>query len=88
MASVCCRGHPEEVVGGSAAPIGVHRPSAAGGRRVTARTRGYEEFLGTAYSDHDLIVFLESAGIDNPEGILDDAGWVEWRGANPHDWEA
>jgi hypothetical protein len=30
---------------------------------VTAKTR----ILGTAYSDHDLVVFLEGAGVADPE---------------------
>ncbi|MCF3960441.1 hypothetical protein [Streptomyces fuscigenes] len=65
-------------------PIVVHRPSATGGRRVTIRDR----IVGLAHSDHDLIVFLEAAGLLDPEGLLDDPAWVEWRGARPHHWEA
>ncbi|MFB6573030.1 hypothetical protein [Streptomyces noursei] len=66
------------------APIVVHRPSATGGRRVTARG----EILGLAYSDADAIEFLRRAGIDDPTSILDDPRWVEWRGGQPHDWGA
>ncbi len=66
------------------APIVVHRLSATGGRRVTARGR----ILGLAYSDHDLVVFLEGAGILDPELILDDPRWVEWRGGRAHVWDA
>jgi hypothetical protein len=65
------------------APIVVHAPSPTGGRRVTARA----EILGRAFSDHDLIVFLEAAGLIDPELILDDPVWVEWRGGPPHAWE-
>ncbi|MCT9010518.1 hypothetical protein [Streptomyces rhizosphaerihabitans] len=44
-------------------PTVVHRPSRTGGRRVTVHSRGRDRILGTAYSDHDLVVFLETAGI-------------------------
>ncbi|MEH0402910.1 hypothetical protein ACFY7V_03725 [[Kitasatospora] papulosa] len=64
------------------APIVVHRPSATGGRRVTARGR----ILGLAYSDRDLVVFLEGAGVPDPELILDDPRWVEWRDHPAHEW--
>jgi hypothetical protein len=64
------------------APIVVHRPSETGGRRVTVRDR----IIGLAHSDHDLVVFLEGAGLDDPEGVLDDPMWVEWRGGRAHEW--
>ncbi|MEV6121670.1 hypothetical protein AB0M23_14270 [Streptomyces sp. NPDC052077] len=70
----------------STSPIVVHRPSPSGGRRVTAHRAGRDEILGTAYSDHDLVVFLESAGVADPEALLDDPRWVEWRGAPAHDF--
>ncbi|MEU6543204.1 hypothetical protein [Streptomyces sp. NPDC046859] len=63
----------------TSAPIVVHQPSRTGGQSVT-------EILGTAYSDHDLVVFLEGAGVDDPQGVLDDPQWVEWRGGGPHKW--
>jgi hypothetical protein len=66
-----------------AAPIVVHRPSYTGGRRVTIRG----EMAGTAFSDHDLVVFLERAGMPDADPLLDDPGWVEWRGARPHVWK-
>ncbi|MFL9658679.1 hypothetical protein ACJ7VE_33760 [Streptomyces sp. PB17] len=69
-------------------PIVVHRPSVSGGRRVSVHRHGQDEILGTAYSDHDLVVFLESAGIDDAEGVLDDPRWVEWRGGPAHDFRA
>jgi hypothetical protein len=72
----------------SEAPITVHRPSASGGRRVTAHFRGREEILGTAYSDYDLVVFLEAAGVRDPDRVLDDSRFVEWRGGRPHQWTA
>lgn len=72
----------------AAAPIVVHRLSATGGRRVTVRRIGGDEILGLAYSDLDLIVFLEQAGILDPEPLLDDPAWVEWRGGRAHQWDA
>ncbi|MFB7778144.1 hypothetical protein [Streptomyces bauhiniae] len=68
------------------APVVVHRPSKTGGRRVGVRREGFEEFLGTAYSDHDVVVFLEAAGVTDPETVLDDPLWVEWSGEPAHQW--
>ncbi|MFE0805453.1 hypothetical protein [Streptomyces sp. NPDC058812] len=59
----------------SSAPIVAHRPSGTGGRRVTVHRHGRDEILGTAYSDHDLVVFLEGAGIADPESVLDQPRW-------------
>ncbi|WP_189892723.1 hypothetical protein [Streptomyces xantholiticus] len=71
------------------APIVVHRPSPMGGRQVTVRLHDRDEvLLGTAYSDHDLVVFLEAAGFDDPGRIIDDSKWVEWRGVDAHRWDA
>ncbi len=70
------------------APIVVHRPSPSGGRRVSVHRHGQDEILGTAYSDHDLIVFLEGAGIADPADVLDLPDWVEWRDGGPHDFSA
>lgn len=64
-------------------PIVVHQLSPTGGRRVTARG----EVLGTAHSDHDLVVFLEAAGLQDPDRLLDDPAWVEWRGGCEHQWD-
>ncbi|MGW0538097.1 hypothetical protein [Streptomyces sp. NPDC003032] len=72
----------------SSAPIVVHRPSDSGGRRVTVHHSGRDEILGTAYNDHDLIVFLEGAGVAEPEAIWDDPQWVEWRGGPAHQFHA
>jgi hypothetical protein len=72
----------------SSAPIVVHRPSLSGGRRITAHSGGRDEILGTAYSDHDVVVFLEAAGVTDPAAVLDDPRWVEWRGARAHDFHA
>ena len=70
----------------TSAPIVVHRPSDSGGRRVTVHSSGREEILGTAFSDHDLVVFLEGAGVAEPDAILDDPQWVEWRGGPAHEF--
>ncbi|MGW0330771.1 hypothetical protein ACWD0J_02645 [Streptomyces sp. NPDC003011] len=72
----------------TSAPIIVHQSSDTGGRRVTVHSHGRDEILGTAYSDHDLVVYLESAGITDPEAVLDDPQWVEWRGGPAHEFGA
>ncbi|WP_309030883.1 hypothetical protein [Streptomyces alfalfae] len=72
----------------SSAPIVVHRPSRTGGRRVTVHRNGRNEILGTAFSDHDLVVFLESAGVSDLESVLDQPRWVEWRDGPAHDFGA
>ncbi|MGW4995744.1 hypothetical protein ACWEQ3_50765 [Streptomyces mirabilis] len=72
----------------SSAPIVVHPPSYTGGRRVTVHSQGRDEILGTAYSDHDLVVFLEAAGIQDPDSILDDDRLIEWRGGRAYQWSA
>ncbi|MEU7649960.1 hypothetical protein [Streptomyces huasconensis] len=64
----------------------VHRPSDSGGRRVTVHSGGREDILGIAYSDHVLVVFLEGAGVAEPEAVLDDPRWVEWRGGPAHEF--
>ncbi|MFE4703123.1 hypothetical protein ACFRIC_39210 [Streptomyces sp. NPDC056738] len=45
-------------------------------------SRGRDQILGIAYSDHDLVVFLENAAIPDPDEVLDDPRWVEWRGGH------
>ncbi|MFJ7305650.1 hypothetical protein [Streptomyces sp. NPDC099088] len=72
----------------TSAPIVVHRPSPSGGRRVSVHQHGRDEILGTAYSDHDLVVFLAAAGVQDPDSILDDGRWIEWRGGRAHQWSA
>lgn len=74
--------------GVTSVPIVVHRPSLTGGRRVTVHRHGRDEILGTAYSDHDLVVFLERAGIADPDDLLDQPQWVEWRDGPAHDFSA
>ncbi|MGX1274853.1 hypothetical protein [Streptomyces phaeoluteigriseus] len=70
----------------SSAPIVVHPPSGTAGWRVTVHSHGRDAILGTSYSDYDLVVFLEGAGIHEPDSILDDDRWIEWRGARAHRW--
>ncbi|MEV6184163.1 hypothetical protein [Streptomyces sp. NPDC052015] len=70
----------------TSAPIVVHRPSDSGGRKVTVHSSGRDEILGTAHSDHDLVVFLEGAGVAEPDAIPDDPQWVEWRGGLAHEF--
>ncbi|MFD6826975.1 hypothetical protein ACFWC5_42715 [Streptomyces sp. NPDC060085] len=72
----------------TSAPVVVHRLSLSGGRRVSVHWHGRDEILGTAYSDHDLVVFLEAAGIADAEFVLDDPRWVEWRDGLAHEWSA
>ncbi|MER5501971.1 hypothetical protein ABT096_32890 [Streptomyces sp. NPDC002561] len=66
----------------------VYRPSVSGGRRVTVRSSGRDEILGTAHSDHDPVVFLEGAGVDALESVLSDPQWVEWRDGPAHEFSA
>ncbi|MFF8848175.1 hypothetical protein ACF08N_36790 [Streptomyces sp. NPDC015127] len=63
-----------------AALIVVSEPSGMGGRQVSVMRRGREECLGRAFSDHDVIVFLEAAGLSDPDEVLDDPRWVQWNG--------
>ncbi|MCP9994419.1 hypothetical protein LUX09_34430 [Streptomyces albogriseolus] len=72
----------------TSAPIVVHRPSHSGGRRVTVRSHGQDETLGTAYSDHDLVVFLEGAGRRRTRGHPGRPQWAEWRGGHAHEFHA
>ncbi|MFF3918399.1 hypothetical protein ACFYZB_33895 [Streptomyces sp. NPDC001852] len=72
----------------TSAPIVVHRPAGTGGRRVTVHRQGRDEVLGTAHSDHDLVVLFEGAGIADLETILDAPQWVEWRGGPAHEFTA
>jgi hypothetical protein len=64
-------------------PSLVHRTSITGGRRGAVHSSGRDDLLGTAYSDHDLFMFL--AGVADPEAILDDRQRVERRGDPAHE---
>ncbi|MGI5255536.1 hypothetical protein [Actinacidiphila glaucinigra] len=67
----------------------VHGLSPRGGRPVTMHrgVRVEDDYLGTAFSERDLLLILRSAGIPDPDLVLDDPRWVEWRGAAAHRWE-
>ncbi|MEV7862939.1 hypothetical protein AB0O86_30050 [Streptomyces hirsutus] len=52
-----------------ATTVVVHLPLRTGSRRVTVHSRGRDEILGV-YNAHDLVVLLEVAGVDDPEGLL------------------
>ncbi|MGW2692369.1 hypothetical protein ACWC3Y_10965 [Streptomyces sp. NPDC001296] len=62
----------------------VYPPTEGGGRRV--RVDG--EILGTAYSLHELAVFLERAGLEGWDelDVVGAAGLIEWRGGGPDVW--
>jgi hypothetical protein len=66
------------------APIVIHRPSPTGGRRVTVRG----QIVGLAHRDRDVEEFLRRAGLPDAEQLLDDTGWVEWRGGRAHQYRA
>ncbi|MFD5721522.1 hypothetical protein [Streptomyces sp. NPDC127036] len=51
-------------------------------------SHGHDEILGTAHNDHDLVVFLAASGVQDPDSILDNDLWIEWRGSPPHQWSA
>lgn len=55
---------------------------------MTVHYEGRDEILGLAHSDRDVIVFLAEAGLDDPDRILDNPMWVEWRGGRAHRYEA
>jgi hypothetical protein len=62
----------------------VFPPSETGGRQV--RVDG--ESLGTAYSLHDLTVFLQNAGLpDWDEVDVAESGLIEWHGGGPEVWK-
>ncbi|MFD9622346.1 hypothetical protein ACFWB2_34530 [Streptomyces virginiae] len=63
-----------------AALIVVGEQAGTGGRLVSVMRGGREESLGTAFSEHDVIVFLQAAGLSDPEEVLADPRWVQWRG--------
>lgn len=65
----------------------VYPPSETGGRRV----RADGVILGTAYSLHDLAVFLERAGLEGWDEMdvarYTESGLFEWRGGGPDVWD-
>jgi hypothetical protein len=63
----------------------VSPPSDNGGRRVQVN----EETLGTAYSLHDLSVFLQRAGMEGLDALdVAMSPLIEWHGGGPEVWPA
>lgn len=77
--------HPEAMV---TPRLTVQPPTPSGGRLVTMHVNGCERRLGTAHSDHDLVVLLSAAGLADPERVLDDPSVIEWQGAQAHVYQA
>jgi hypothetical protein len=64
----------------------VYPPSPTGGGR---RVRVDAEILGTAYSLHDLTVFLERAGLEGWDEVdVANSDLIEWHGGGPEVWSA
>ncbi|MDX3078398.1 hypothetical protein [Streptomyces sp. MI02-7b] len=66
----------------------VHDLSGSGGRLVTMHREGRveDDYVGTAFSEHDLLLILRSSGLMDPDLVVDDPRWVEWRGSAAHRW--
>ena len=61
----------------------VFPPSESGGRRVQVDG----EMLGTAFSLHDLAVFLERAGLEGVDELdVAESPMIEWHGGGPEGW--
>ncbi|WP_225080433.1 hypothetical protein [Streptomyces sp. CoT10] len=68
-----------------AARVIVDPPGEGGGRRV----RADGTVLGTAYSPHDLAVFMERAGLEGLDELdVAMTPLVEWHGGGPEVWPA
>jgi hypothetical protein len=62
----------------------VYLPSETGGRRA----RIDDQSLGTAYSLHDLTVFLQNAGLTGGDEVdVAESGLIEWYEGGPEVWE-
>ncbi|MFJ6841362.1 hypothetical protein ACIQRE_01685 [Streptomyces griseoluteus] len=63
----------------------VSPPNEAGGRRVYADG----QFLGTAFSLHDLAVFLERAGLEGWDelDVAQHSELIEWQGGDQDTWD-
>ncbi|MET9880195.1 hypothetical protein ABZZ36_37130 [Actinacidiphila glaucinigra] len=57
----------------------VHGLSPHGGRLVTMHRedRMEDDYVGTAFSEHDLLLILRSAGLPDPDLVVDDPRWVD-----------
>ncbi|MFB7294053.1 hypothetical protein [Actinacidiphila glaucinigra] len=66
----------------------VHGLLPRGGRAVTMHreNRLEDDYVGTAFSECDLLSILRSAGLPEPDLVVDDPQWVQWRGAAAHQW--
>ncbi len=66
------------------ARVVVYPPAETGARRVTVDG----QFIGTAFSLHDLAVFLERAGLEGWDelDVAAHAELIEWRGGGPDVW--
>ncbi|MEU9213891.1 hypothetical protein AB0D27_39865 [Streptomyces sp. NPDC048415] len=61
----------------------VYPPSETGGRRVCIDDR----ILGTAYSLHDLTVFLQNAGLTGWDELdVAESSLIEWHEGGPEVW--
>lgn len=62
----------------------VYPPLEAGGRKVGVDDR----ILGTAYSLHDLTVFLQNAGLTGWDELdVADSDLIEWHEGGPEVWK-
>jgi hypothetical protein len=63
----------------------VSRPHAKGGRQVMVG----DDVLGTAYSLHELTVYLQRAGLDDLDELdVAMSPLIEWQGGGPEVWPA
>ncbi|MEU1600492.1 hypothetical protein ABZ468_49040 [Streptomyces sp. NPDC005708] len=63
--------------------VSVDAPCGPGGRRI----RIDDEVLGTAYSLHDLAVFLRRAGLAGWDELdVAESDAIEWHGGGPEVW--
>ncbi|MFJ2717436.1 hypothetical protein [Streptomyces sp. NPDC087437] len=69
----------------STARVVVHPPAENGGRRVLVD--GVP--IGTAFSLHDVAVFLERAGLEGWDelDVAKHAELIDWQGGGPETWE-
>ncbi|MFF1629753.1 MULTISPECIES: hypothetical protein [unclassified Streptomyces] len=64
--------------------VSVYPPSGTGGRRVCID----DQMLGTAYSLHDLTVFLQNAGLTGWDELdVAESGCIEWHEGGPEVWK-
>ncbi|MFF1655261.1 hypothetical protein [Streptomyces sp. NPDC058255] len=62
----------------------IYPPSGMGGRRVCID----DQMLGTAYSLHDLTVFLQNAGLTGWDELdVAESECIEWHEGGPEVWK-